>query len=96
MKHGEDKSRQLNKHNLMIFSGEAGDSVQFAEYVQKNIQLYGIKNGVPLATKAISHFVRRELADALRTRVGIFFCLYYYRLDAPYRLLNDGHFTKLS
>lgn len=25
--------------------GEAGDTVQFAEYIQKNVQLYKMRNG---------------------------------------------------
>lgn len=69
MKHGEDKSRELNKHTLMLYTGEPGDTVQFAEYIQRNIQLYGIRNGIPLSTKATANFTRRELASSLRSRV---------------------------
>ncbi|KAJ3184600.1 Proteasome subunit beta type-4 [Geranomyces variabilis] len=68
MKHGEDKSRVLNKNTLMMYTGEAGDTVQFAEYVQRNVQLYGIRNGVPLSAHATASYTRRELAKALRTR----------------------------
>ncbi|KAI8827240.1 nucleophile aminohydrolase [Fimicolochytrium jonesii] len=68
MKHGEDKSRELNKQTLMLYSGEAGDTVQFAEYIQRNIQLYGIRNGVPLSPQATASFTRRELANSLRSR----------------------------
>jgi 20S proteasome subunit beta 4 len=69
MKQFEDKSRELNSHNLMIFSGEAGDTVQFSEFVQRNIKVYGIRHGIQLSTEACARFTRRELADALRTRV---------------------------
>lgn len=31
----------------MLVTGEAGDTVQFAEYMEKNIQLYKMKNGKP-------------------------------------------------
>ncbi|KND00402.1 proteasome core particle subunit beta 4 [Spizellomyces punctatus DAOM BR117] len=68
MKHGEDKSRELNKHTLMLYTGEAGDTVQFAEYIQRNIQLYGIRNGIPLSVHATANFTRRELAESLRSR----------------------------
>ncbi|KAJ3319012.1 Proteasome subunit beta type-4 [Boothiomyces sp. JEL0866] len=68
MKQGEDKSRELNKNTLLLYSGEGGDTVQFAEYIQKNIKLYSIRNGVDLTPKAVAHFTRREMADALRTR----------------------------
>ncbi len=30
----------------MLVTGEAGDTVQFAEYMEKNIQLYKMKNGI--------------------------------------------------
>ena len=30
---------------LMLVSGESGDTVQFAEYISKNIQLYKMRNG---------------------------------------------------
>jgi 20S proteasome subunit beta 4 len=69
MKVGEDKSRELNSHSLLLYSGESGDTVQFAEYIQKNIQLSTIRHGVELSPTAVAHFVRREMADSLRTRV---------------------------
>ncbi|KAJ3044261.1 Proteasome subunit beta type-2 [Rhizophlyctis rosea] len=68
MKQGEDKSRKLNDNILMLYSGEAGDTVQFAEYIQRNVQLYGIRHGVPLSTSAAASFTRRELAESLRSR----------------------------
>ncbi|TPX34016.1 hypothetical protein SmJEL517_g03261 [Synchytrium microbalum] len=71
MKSGEDKSRELNKNTLMLYTGEAGDTVQFAEYIQRNIQLYTIKNGIQLSTTATANFTRRELADSLRSRVSL-------------------------
>ncbi|CAO3674148.1 unnamed protein product [Rhizopus stolonifer] len=68
MKGSEDKSRQLNAHTVMLYSGEPGDTVNFAEYIQRNIKLYGIKNGIELNPKATANFTRRELADSLRSR----------------------------
>ncbi|TPX66227.1 hypothetical protein CcCBS67573_g07902 [Chytriomyces confervae] len=67
-KRGEDKSRALNKNNLMLFTGEAGDTTQFAEYIQCNTQLYRIRNGMDLSTRAVSSYVRKELATSLRSR----------------------------
>ncbi|KAJ5105482.1 proteasome subunit beta type-4 [Penicillium alfredii] len=64
----DDKTRQLNKHTLMAFSGEAGDTVQFAEYIQANIQLYTMRNDTELSPSAVSSFVRGELARSLRSR----------------------------
>ncbi|CAO3678913.1 unnamed protein product [Rhizopus stolonifer] len=68
MKGTEDKSRQLNAHTVMLYSGEPGDTVNFAEYIQRNIKLYGIKNGIELSPKATANFTRRELANSLRSR----------------------------
>lgn len=70
MKGTEDKSRQLNSHTVLLYSGEPGDTVNFAEYIQRNIKLYGIRNGIELSPKATATFTRRELADSLRSRVN--------------------------
>jgi 20S proteasome alpha/beta subunit len=70
MKHKEDKSRSLAKHAHMLYSGEAGDTVQFAEYIQKNSQLYSTRHSVDLSPSALASFVRRELAESLRSRVS--------------------------
>lgn len=29
----------------MLVTGESGDTVQFAEYIEKNVQLYKMRNG---------------------------------------------------
>ncbi|PIK46879.1 putative proteasome subunit beta type-2 [Apostichopus japonicus] len=52
----------------MLCVGEAGDTVQFAEYIQKNMQLYKIRNGYELSPKAAANFTRKNLADFLRSR----------------------------
>ncbi|OJJ83766.1 proteasome core particle subunit beta 4 [Aspergillus glaucus CBS 516.65] len=64
----DDKTRQLNKSTVMAFSGEAGDTVQFAEYIQANIQLYTMRNDAELSPNAVANFVRGELARSLRSR----------------------------
>ncbi|KAK4242252.1 putative proteasome subunit beta type-2 protein [Achaetomium macrosporum] len=68
LKSSDNKTRQLNKHTLMAFSGEAGDTVQFAEYIQANAQLYSMRNETDLSPSALAHFVRGELASSLRSR----------------------------
>lgn len=70
MKQGEDKTRNLNDNVVMAFTGEAGDTVQFAELIQRNVQLYGISNGIPLSTTAAANFTRRQMAESLRSRVS--------------------------
>lgn len=43
-------------------------SVQFAEFIQANIQLYSMRNDTELSPSAVSSFVRGELARSLRSR----------------------------
>jgi len=42
--------------------------VQFAEYIQANVQLYSMRNNTDLRPEAVAAFVRGEIARALRTR----------------------------
>lgn len=41
----DDKMFQLADKLVMAVSGEPGDTVQFAEFISKNIQLYKMRNG---------------------------------------------------
>lgn len=68
LKANDDKTRALNDHSLIAFTGEAGDTVQFAEYLLANIQLYGVRNGTEMSPTAVSSFTRNQLAQALRSR----------------------------
>ena len=70
MKHDEDKSWSLTPHSLLLASGEPGDVTSFVEYMQRNIRLYGIRHEVELSTHAAANFIRRKIADDLRTRVS--------------------------
>ena len=77
MKKGEDKSRVLNKTSLLLYTGEPGDTVQFAEYIQKNAQLYSMRHSVDLSPFGLASFVRKELAESLRSKV--FYTNLHYR-----------------
>lgn len=68
LKDTDDKTRQLSPHTLMSYTGEAGDTVQFAEYIQANMQLYSIRENTELSPLAVSSFVRQELARSIRSR----------------------------
>ncbi|EIW79842.1 20S proteasome subunit [Coniophora puteana RWD-64-598 SS2] len=68
MKIDEDKIKTLSPHLLMAYSGEPGDTLQFAEYVERNIRLYQIRNLYPLRPAAAASWIRRTLADSLRSR----------------------------
>ena len=47
-------------------SGEAGDRVNFTEYIVANVKLYTLRNSHTLTTNAVANFTRSELAKALR------------------------------
>lgn len=66
IKQDEDKIVPLDSHRLFCLSGEAGDRVQFSEYITANVKLYTLRNTRGLSTKAVAHYTRGELANALR------------------------------
>ncbi|KAH7882899.1 nucleophile aminohydrolase [Phlebopus sp. FC_14] len=68
MKVDEDKIKELSSHLIMAYSGEPGDTIQFAEYVERNIRLYQIRNLYPLRPSAAASWIRRSLAESLRSR----------------------------
>uniref|UniRef100_A0ACB8FRF3 Proteasome subunit beta type-2 n=1 Tax=Sphaerodactylus townsendi TaxID=933632 RepID=A0ACB8FRF3_9SAUR len=71
MKRDHDKMFKMSEKILLLCVGEAGDTVQFAEYIQKNVQLYKMRNGYELSPTAAANFTRRNLADYLRSRDGM-------------------------
>lgn len=64
----ETKIHQISDKLVMATIGESGDTVQFTEYISKNILLYRMRNGYELTPKAAAHFTRKNLAEYLRTR----------------------------
>ena len=68
MKDTEDKITAVPNQNILIAAqGEQGDRVQFVEFITKNLNLYRLRNDTNLSVKASAHFVRQELAKALRS-----------------------------
>ncbi|KAM0752945.1 20S proteasome subunit beta 4 [Meredithblackwellia eburnea MCA 4105] len=68
MKSTEDKQKVIGKHLVMAYSGEPGDTVNFAEYVERNLRLYQIRNHIPLRPSSAASWTRLELAKSLRSR----------------------------
>jgi 20S proteasome subunit beta 4 len=60
---------KLSDRLLMGIVGESGDTTHFAEYIEKNVQLYKMRNGYELSPYAAANFTRRNLADSLRSQV---------------------------
>jgi 20S proteasome subunit beta 4 len=68
MKTDEDKIKTLSPHLLMAYSGEPGDTLQFAEYISRNLRLYQMRHLHALRPRAAAAWIRRALAEALRSR----------------------------
>lgn len=68
LKSDEKKIYKISDKIAMAVSGEAGDAIQFSEYISKNMQLYKMRNGYELSPKAVASYTRRNLADYLRSR----------------------------
>lgn len=64
----EDKIYKINDQLMMATIGESGDTVQFTEYISKNLALYKIRNGYELKPSSAAHYTRKNLADYLRSR----------------------------
>lgn len=62
-----DKIAELTTHSAMAVSGPNCDMVNFTDYVQRNLDLYQLRNdGLKLNVAAQANFCRNELATALR------------------------------
>ncbi|EIN14217.1 N-terminal nucleophile aminohydrolase [Punctularia strigosozonata HHB-11173 SS5] len=68
MKSDEDKVKVLTPHLCMTYSGEPGDTVQFAEYIERNLRLYQIRNYFALTPPSAAAWIRRSLAESIRSR----------------------------
>ncbi|KIY70568.1 20S proteasome subunit [Cylindrobasidium torrendii FP15055 ss-10] len=68
MKVDEDRIKVLSSHLLMACSGEPGDTIQFSEFVERNIRLFQIRNNYSLKPSAAAAWIRRSLAQSLRSR----------------------------
>ncbi|CAE7209627.1 unnamed protein product [Rhizoctonia solani] len=68
MKSNEDKTKILGPNLVMAYSGEPGDTVQFAEYVERNLRLYQMRYVHPLRPPSAAAWIRRSVADSIRSR----------------------------
>lgn len=66
IKQDEDKIIPVDTHKVFCIAGEAGDRVQFSDYIIANVKLYALRNATELSTKSVAHYARGELAQALR------------------------------
>jgi len=66
IKQDEDKITEVEPKLLFGCNGASADRSTFMEYVQKSLNLYGLRNGVNLSPQAAANWTRNEMADALR------------------------------
>ena len=58
----------FNTGTELSYRISVGDTIQFAEYVERNIRLYQIRNLYPLRPSAAASWIRRSLAESIRSR----------------------------
>ena len=61
-----DRIAEIGKKNALAIAGETGDELQFSQYITGNVALYKFINSTELTTDAISHYIRGEMATAIR------------------------------
>ena len=70
---------------LMLVSGESGDTVQFAEYISKNIQLYKMRNGMYTIDVLLVIVIRKDMSNVKpsnscqQNKKGWYTCISIYR-----------------
>eukprot|EP00759_Apiculatamorpha_spiralis_P044708 PhF_6_TR41622/c0_g1_i1/m.63083/K02734/PSMB2; 20S proteasome subunit beta 4 len=70
-----DKLYELDPFKILGVVGENAPRVNFVEFVQRNLDLATLRsNGRRGTTHATAHYVRNELAKALRSRNGAYEC----------------------
>ncbi|CCW59922.1 unnamed protein product [Phytomonas sp. EM1] len=69
----EDKITQLNSHQMIACVGENGPRVNFTEYIKCNLALNRVRqHGRESTCHSTAHFMRGELASAIRSRGGAY------------------------
>lgn len=56
---------ELDSSKIIAGSGTPADCVNFNEYVQRNLKLYELNNGISLNTTAAANFIRGEVSCSL-------------------------------
>ncbi|MFH4973605.1 hypothetical protein AB6A40_000314 [Gnathostoma spinigerum] len=62
-----DKRFDLGDKLVMLCIGEDGDVEQFGDWCKRNIQLYKLRYGYEMSPKSCYHWIRRGIAETLRT-----------------------------
>ena len=68
LKNDEDKIMQLNQFKVLATTGEQTDRYQYSNLMMRNLQLMELRTGFEPSVEATAHFLRSEMATALRSR----------------------------
>lgn len=68
IKDTEDKLHQLDDSKILATCGEAGDRVQFTDYIARNLVLNATRTGRENTATSAAHFIRWQLANSIRSR----------------------------
>ena len=66
LKSNFDKSIALDTNILLAMAGQHADREVFGPFIQRNIQYFKFKNGIPLTIEETANFTRTKLAEGLR------------------------------
>lgn len=66
-KHDQDKIMELDSHKLLVGAGTFADSVNFTEFIQKNLKLYELNNDMKMGTRVSANYIRNEVSKTLGT-----------------------------
>merc|ERR1719198_2295147 len=64
------RDNRFDSHKLLGVAGDPADTVFEPQYLQKNVELYRLRNGVPLSTHAAANYIRGEKASNLRKKMS--------------------------
>ena len=68
LKDDESKIFPLDERKLLACAGESSDRSEFANLIQKNVQLHYYRNGYSLNTFGTAQYIRSFLAESIRSR----------------------------
>lgn len=69
MNHEQDRLSEINKNCVMGVSGDFGDALVLSEYIKANVSLEEDReSGKSLTMNALSSYVRKEIANSLRSQ----------------------------
>ena len=94
----DHKIFKLTNNQMMATVGESYDKKNFAKLIKANMELYFFKNGQRLTTDETASYIRKELAEGIRSSPHQCNCLLAgYDVDGPklYWLDYLGSYAKL-